>query len=61
MALYVIANNDYLTDGYVADNFVGTDSDLYVHVGYTQDTIEGSAALSASASATPVTFSAISD
>lgn len=52
MALYVIANNDYLTDGYVADNFVGTDSDLYVNVGYTQDTIEGSAALSASASAT---------
>tara|TARA_R100001460_G_scaffold41145_2_gene76620 strand:- start:14672 stop:16105 length:1434 start_codon:yes stop_codon:yes gene_type:complete len=52
MALYVIANNDYLTDGYVTDNFVGTDSDLYVNVGYTQDTIEGSAALSASASAT---------
>lgn len=52
MALYVIANNDYLTDGYVADNFVGTDSDLYVNVGYTQDTIEGNAALSASASAT---------
>ena len=52
MALYVIANNDYLTDGYVTDNFVGTDSDLYVNVGYTQDTIEGNAALSASASAT---------
>lgn len=52
MALYVIANNDYLTDGYVDASFVGTDSDLYVDVGYTQDTIEGSAALSASATST---------
>jgi len=49
MALYVIANNDYLSDGYVDASFVGTDSDLYVNVGYTQDTIEGSAALGASA------------
>ena len=49
MANYVIPNNDYLTDGYVDANFVGTDSDLYVNVGYTSDAIEGSASLTSSA------------
>ena len=50
MANYVIANNDYLTDGYVDASFVGTDSDLYVTAGYTTDAIKGEATLSSAAS-----------
>ena len=52
MALYVIANNDYLTDGYVDASFVGTDSDLYVNAGYTQDSVLGEASLSSTATLT---------
>ena len=50
MAVYVIANNDYLTDGYVDASFVGTDSDLYVNTGYTQDSVQGEASLTSAVS-----------
>lgn len=52
MPQYVILNDDYLTDGYVDASYVGTDSDLYVQAGYIQDTVEGSASLSAQSSVT---------
>jgi len=52
MSVYVVANDDYLTSGYVADSYVGTDADLYVEAGYVIGVVLGEADLSSTATVT---------
>ena len=52
MSVYVIANDDYLTSGYVTDSYVGTDADLYVAAGYVSGIVLGEANLSSTATVT---------